>query len=121
MNIVQSDWSARHPVGVVALVYAISLVALAMVITGFALAPGAIDIAERSWGGLAIMILAGIASGGALLGLMYSASALRRRIWPPLPLPGDILQVGVPEVERRSSNWPVLGGSTRRRPGRRAA
>ena len=58
-----------------------------------------------------------------LLGLgVRRARRLASRFTPPLPLPGDLWNIGVPQPPRRSSNWPIRlrrrtpqGGSTLRR------
>ena len=54
-----------------------------------------------------------LATGAALayiLGLVVCIRAVRRlasRFTPPLTLPGDIWNIGVPEPPRRSRNWPI--------------
>jgi hypothetical protein len=62
-------------------------------------------------------VVAGVATGLAYAGLLAfgvrRARRLASRFTPPLPLPGDLWNIGVPQPPRRSSNWPLR---LRRRP-----
>lgn len=50
---------------------------------------------------------AGVAYVSVLLLGVRAARRLGGRFTPPLALPGDIWNIGVPEPPRRSSNWPI--------------
>jgi hypothetical protein len=68
----------------------------------------------------AIVVRGGVDSNGIVVGaiagvgyLVVFATAVHRvrvlaaRVTPPLPLPGDIWNIGVAPPPRRSRNWPI--------------
>ena len=72
--------------------------------------PAALVGASGSW------VVALAATAGYVAGLAVAVKRVRilaARFTPPLPLPGDIWNIGVAEPPRRSRNWPIR---FRRRP-----
>lgn len=75
---------------------------------GVIIAP-AIALARMDEGAaeIVVAVLAGM-GWAALLGFgVRRARRLASRFTPPLPLPGDLWNIGVPQPPRRSSNWPL--------------
>jgi hypothetical protein len=77
---------------------------------------------EGGAGEIVSAVLAGL-GWAALLGFgVRRARRLASRFTPPLPLPGDLWNIGVPQPPKRSSNWPLRlrrrrpDGGTRLRP-----
>jgi hypothetical protein len=65
--------------------------------------------------GSAVGACAGVVSAASLLAGLRAVGRIAARITPPLPLPGDIWNLGVPSVKKRSRNWPLrlrLGRAT---------
>jgi hypothetical protein len=81
---------------------------------GVALLPAAI-VANAGMGAgiVALAVAAGLAWLGLLVLAVRRVRALAARFTPPLPLPGDIWNIGSPAEKRRSRNWPLR---LRRRP-----
>ena len=80
---------------------------------GLIIAPAIALVRMDGAGEIVAAVLAGVGWAG-LLGLgVGRARRLASRFTPPLPLPGDLWNIGVPQPPRRSSNWPLR---LRRRP-----
>jgi hypothetical protein len=57
--------------------------------------------------GIALATVAGVAYLLALVAGVRAVRHLASRFTPPLTLPGDIWNIGIPEPPRRSRNWPI--------------
>lgn len=98
----------REP-GTLARVFVFTFALSAPLLTGVAfLLPAAlVASAGAGTGGIAL------AAGSTAVYLTALVAAVRRvriltaRFTPPLALPGDIWNIGVPPPPRRSSNWPI--------------
>lgn len=75
---------------------------------GVIIAPALVLVRMESGAGeIVAAVLAG-AGWAAVLGFgVRLARRLASRFTPPLPLPGDLWNIGVPQPPRRSSNWPI--------------
>jgi hypothetical protein len=57
--------------------------------------------------GTFVAAVSGVAYALALVAGVRAVRRLASRFTPPLTLPGDIWNIGVPEPPRRSRNWPI--------------
>jgi hypothetical protein len=97
----------RRPVLAAAAVYALAFLFPLLV-------AGVLAAAPLIWFGANDGVGGGVASAAALIGgivllrrLRWWIASLNARLWPPLPLPGDLWNFGVPPPPKRSSNWPI--------------
>jgi hypothetical protein len=74
---------------------------------GLIVVPAAVSVRIRGGGGVVAATAACVAYAGLLAFGVRRVRRLASRFTPPLPLPGDIWRIGVPEPPRRSSNWPL--------------
>lgn len=57
--------------------------------------------------GIAFGVSVGVVSLASLLAGVRAVGRVAAKITPPLPLPGDIWNLGLPSVKKRSRNWPL--------------
>jgi hypothetical protein len=97
----------RRPVLAAATVYVLAFTFPLLVAGVLAAAPLVWFGAHDGPGGAiasAFVLVAGILF---LRKLRWWIASLNARIWPPLPLPGDLWNFGVAPPPKRSSNWPI--------------
>jgi len=87
----------------------------APLLTGFAvLIPAGVVVRVGSDSfGIALASVVTLAYLAGMIAAVRRVRVLTARFTPPLALPGDIWNIGVPPPSRRSSNWPLR---LRRRP-----
>lgn len=97
----------REP-GTPARLFVYGFAALSPLLTlGLILVPAGIYVRTEGAAGIAAAAGAFAAYAGLLLAGIRGVRRLASRFTPPLPLPGDIWNIGTPEPPRRSSNWPI--------------
>lgn len=57
--------------------------------------------------GISLGVSLGVVSVASLLAGIRAVGRVAAKITPPLPLPGDIWNLGLPSVKKRSRNWPL--------------
>ena len=89
------------------LVYSFALAAPLLTLGGVLL-PAAILVRTGTGSrGIALAIVVTLAYAGLLVVAVRRVRVLTARFTPPLPLPGDIWNLGVASPPRRSRNWPL--------------
>ena len=103
----------REP-GMPARLFVYGFAALSPLLTlGVIVAPAAVLVRFDGTSEIVAAVTAGL-GWALLLGVgIGRARRLASRFTPPLPLPGDLWNIGVAQPPRRSSNWPIR---LRRRP-----
>jgi hypothetical protein len=94
-------------------IYAFALSAPLLTGVAFLLPAGVLVRTGTSAAGIALAAAVTLAYIGAMAAALRRVRSLGARFTPPLALPGDIWNIGVPPPPRRSSNWPLR---LRRRP-----
>lgn len=88
-------------------VYAFALVAPLMTIFAGLLPAALLARFGTEAGGIAITSVLSVAYLSGLVLAVRRVRVLAARFTPPLPLPGDIWNIGVAPPPRRSRNWPI--------------
>jgi hypothetical protein len=97
----------RRPVLAAASVYVLAFL-FPLLVAGVLAAAPLIWFGAHDGVGGAIAAASALAGGVFLLRkLRWLIASLNAKLWPPLPLPGDLWNFGVPPPPKRSSNWPI--------------
>jgi hypothetical protein len=104
----------REP-GTLARLFVYAFALSAPLLTGLAvlLPAGVVVRAGTDTFGIVVATVVTLAYLGGLIAAVRRVRVLTARFTPPLALPGDIWNIGIPPPPRRSSNWPLR---FRRRP-----